>query len=82
MYSSICQLFELFLLAVFRSFSDVPLGDIVGETPTGGVSQPPQPQQPDQVGRHAKWPTCIASPLHCCTMFRRAAVSESARPRS
>lgn len=49
-YSSICQLFELFLLAVFRSFSDLSLADIVGETSTGARSQPQQPvPQPDEV---------------------------------
>jgi hypothetical protein len=49
-YLSICQLFELFLLAVFRSFSDVPLADIVGETPTGSASQPqPSLPLPDEV---------------------------------
>lgn len=50
MYSSVCQLFELFLLAVFRAFSDVPLADIVGETPTGGALQQQPAPQPEEVG--------------------------------
>ena len=45
-YQSICQLFELFLLAVFRSFSDVALTDIVGETPTTGAAPQPQTSLP------------------------------------
>ena len=50
-YSSICQLFELFLLEVFRSFSDVPLAQIVGETPTSQTSAAaPIAPQPDEVG--------------------------------
>lgn len=49
-YSSMCQLFELFLLAVFRSFSDVPLPAIVGETAISHASQPlPSLQQYDEV---------------------------------
>ncbi len=45
-----CQLFELFLLAVFRSFSDVPLPAIVGETAISHASQPlPSLQQYDEV---------------------------------
>jgi hypothetical protein len=47
-YQSICQLFELFLLAVFRSFSDVALADIVGETPTTGAATQPQPPPPPE----------------------------------
>ncbi len=49
-YSSICQLFELFLLSAFRAFADVPLSDLVGETPVGGgqTSASPAPQ-PDEV---------------------------------
>lgn len=31
-YSGVCQLFELFLLACFRAFSDVAVAAIVGET--------------------------------------------------
>lgn len=45
-----CQLFELLLLAVFRSFSDAPLPAIVGETAASHASQPqPTLQQPDEV---------------------------------
>ena len=52
-YQSICQLFELFLLAVFRSFSDMALADIVGETPTTGAATQPQPPPPDGVSHGA-----------------------------
>lgn len=56
-YQSICQLLELFLLAVFRSFSDVALVDIVGETPTTGSTPQPQPSLPlpDGVGLEAQF---------------------------
>ena len=51
-YSSICQLFELWLLEVFRCFSDVPLADIVGGTRTSPAGQPqPSVQPPEEVSR-------------------------------
>lgn len=50
-YSGACQLFELFLLATFRAFSDVAVTDIVGETALSATSQqaPAVPDAPDEV---------------------------------
>ncbi len=75
-YSSICQLFELFLLEVFRSFSDVPLAQIVGETPTSQTSvAAPTAPQPDEVsacllpthslGRLSNWPLLLICTGSC-----------------